>query len=299
MRKFINRRVRYGGSLAVNIIALNEEENIGRAIRSIKELADQIIVIDTGSKDGTMGKAIIEGATVKQMTWSDDFSAPRNEALKMSNTDWILSLDADEVIPRKGKANLTEMLKFPEIAAWRMETWTYHRESRMLDILVNMNEYEEGKDFKYYIKSIKTRLFQKRKGVRWEFPIHEVVDPSIARLGGKFKLAGIAVQHLHRKMSKEDNQRKTDLYLRLAEKKVRQYPLMGHAWGELGVCELAKKLYQRAARSYYNAIRYGEDTAKNRYAYAGVLKILGFPEKGDREIDRALCMDFPNLTTLY
>ena len=298
MRKFINRRVRYPGSLAVNIIARNEEENIGRAIRSIKDLADQIIVIDTGSKDGTMGKAIIEGAIVKQLEWSDDFSIPRNEALKMSETDWILSIDADEMIPKKGKRDLTEMIKRPEIAAYRMETWTYHKEQRMLDIQVNRNVYEEGKGYKYYIKSIKSRLFQKRKGVVWEFPIHEVVDPSIARLGGKFEQARVAIQHLHGEMSPAATQKKTDLYLRLAEKKVRQYPTMGHAWGELAVCELSKRLYFRAARSYYNAIRFGEDIPRNRYGYAGVLKILGHPEKGDREIDRAICMDFTNLTTI-
>lgn len=298
MRKFINRKVRYKGSLAVNIITKNEEESIGRAIKSVADIADEIIVVDTGSNDGTMGKAISEGATVKQVVWNDDFSMPRNEAMAATRSDWILSLDGDEMIPRRGREEIVEMISTPEIASWRMETWTYNKEQRMLDIQVNNNYYQEGKGFKYYIKSIKSRLFQKRKGVIWEFPIHEVVDPSIFRMGGKFKLAKMAVQHLHKEASPEDFKKKGELYLKLSEKKVKQYPHMGHAWGELAVCELSARLYFRAARSYYNAIKYGEDCPRNRYGYAGVLKILGHQKLADLEIDRALCMDFTNLTTI-
>lgn len=298
MKKFINRRVRSRGSISVNIITKNEEENIRRAIKSVRDLVDEVIVVDTGSKDNTLDIAVSEGAKVGQIEWEDNFSKPRNKALEMSKSSWILSIDADEVIPKRGREEIIEMTKWPEVAGWRMETWNYKTDHRTLDIQVNDKYYEEGNEYTHYVKSIKTRLFQKRKGVCWEFPIHEVVDRSIGRLKGRFAKAKIAVQHFHKEMSEKEKKSQVKFYLKLAEKKVRQNKRDGHAWGELAVCELISRLYPRAARSYYNAIRYGEDSAKNRYGYAGVLKILGARDKSDREINRAICKDFPNLTTI-
>lgn len=298
MRKFINRRVRTRGTISVNIIAKNEEKKIGKAIRSVIDLADEIIIVDTGSSDNTLSVAINEGARVSQIEWKDDFSEPRNKALKMSRAEWILSLDADEVLPKKGKEEITEMTKRKEVAAFRMATRNYKTDHRTLDIQVNDNFYEEGKEYSHYVRSIKTRLFQRKEGVYWEFPIHEVVDRRVRIMGGKFEQAKIEVQHFHKNLSLEERKKQIEFYLKLAEKKVKENPKDGHAWGELAVCELISRFYPRAARSYYNAIRLGENIGKNRYGYAGVLKILGHREKCDREIERAICLDFPNLTTI-
>lgn len=298
MKRWVNRKVETKGSLAVNIISRDEEKTIKRAIESVAGLADEIIVVDTGSKDNTIKEAAAAGARVYEEKWDDDFSKPRNKALDMSRAGWILSLDADEVIPKRGREEITHMISRPEIAGWKIETWNYCKGARMLDIRANRGEYEEGKGYGFYVGSIKTRVFQRREGVRWCFPIHELVDWSITKMGGRTEDAKIKIQHLHDKEGKEEIKRKTEFYLRLCEKKVRQYPQMGHAWGELAVCELNNKMHMRAARSWYNAIKYGEDTSKNRYSYAGVLRIMGHTAKSDQEIERAICKDFPNLTTI-
>jgi glycosyltransferase involved in cell wall biosynthesis len=298
MKKWVNRKSRIRGSLTVNIITKNEEKNILKAIESIKDLADEIIVIDTGSKDNTAKEATAAGAVVYQDKWDDDFSKPRNLALEKSKSGWILSLDADEIVPKRGREEIVEMIKRPEVVGWRIETMNFCLDHRKLDVKVNDGYYEEGRKHKFYIGSEKTRLFQKIPGVKWDFPIHEVVDASIGSIGGRFGKGFIKVLHLHKEMSEEEIKKKTEFYLGLCEKKVKQYPKMGHAWGELAACELHKRLYLRAARSYYNAIKYGEDIAKNRYGYAGVLKILGNKKESDQEVERALCKDFPNLTTI-
>lgn len=298
MQKWKYNKALIRGSLSVNIITKNEEAVIKRAIRSIVDLADEVIVVDTGSTDNTLVEAINAGARVSQQTWDDDFSKPRNRAIELSRCEWILSLDADEVIPQRGKEELSQMMARPEVAGWRLETYNYSFEKNVLNIQVNNSNYEEGKGYPFFIGSTKVRMFQRRDNIRWWYPIHEIVDPCIINLGGRLAEGLLKIQHLHKESRPESLKKRADFYLKLCEKKVRQNPESGHAWGELAVCELIKGLYPRAARSYYNAISKGEDISKNRYAYAGVLKIMGFLKESDMEIDRAICMDFPNLTTI-
>lgn len=82
-------------SIGVHIIVKDEAELLSQCLESVKN-ADEIIVIDTGSKDSSVNIAQSYGAHVITMDWEDDFSKPRNEALLHANTKWILILDADE-----------------------------------------------------------------------------------------------------------------------------------------------------------------------------------------------------------
>ena len=85
-------------------IARNEEKNLPRSIESVKGTVDELIVVDTGSTDGTINSARSLGATVIETEWADDFSTPRNLALEHATGDWIIFLDADEYFP-EGAAN--------------------------------------------------------------------------------------------------------------------------------------------------------------------------------------------------
>lgn len=296
IRKWKPKRKSIRGTVAANIITKNEQKNITRCINSVRDVVDEIIVVDTGSNDDTLIKAINAGARISQVKWNDDFSEPRNKAIELSSTDWILSIDADEVLPERGKEEIHEMASMPQVAGWHIDTMTYLKSSMQLNVQVNNKIYKEGREFPYFVISTKTRMFQKRGGIKWRFPIHELIDTSIIELGGKFRKAEIKVQHLHKEVKPEDHKKKGIFYLRLCEKKVRENPDMGHAWGELAVCELTSGLFIRAARSYWSAITKGENTSKNRYGYAGVLRLLGEIDKSDLEIERAICMDFPKLT---
>lgn len=296
IRKWKAKKENIRGTVAANIITKNEAKNIVRCIRSVQDVVDEIIVVDTGSVDDTMIKAINAGARIGQLKWNDDFSEPRNKAIELSRTDWILSIDADEVLPEKGKEEIREMASMPQVAGWHIDTMTYIKSAMQLNVQVNNKIYQEGSEFPYYVISTKTRMFQRGEGIRWRFPVHELIDTSIIEAGGKFRKAEIKVQHLHKEVKREDLKKKGDFYLRLCEKKVRANPDMGHAWGELAVCELSSGLFVRAARSYWAAITRGENNSKNRYGYAGVLRLLGAIEKSDLEVERAICIDFPNLT---
>lgn len=83
-------------SLGLVMIARDAAVDIGRALNSVRTHVDDLLVLDTGSVDGTIELARAAGARVEHFTWIDDFSAARNAALALSPTDWHLVLDADE-----------------------------------------------------------------------------------------------------------------------------------------------------------------------------------------------------------
>jgi len=83
-------------AVALVVIAKNEERSIGRLLDSAKQLVDEMVVLDTGSDDGTAAIAKAAGAKVRHFAWVDDFSAARNRALELTDAPWRLVLDADE-----------------------------------------------------------------------------------------------------------------------------------------------------------------------------------------------------------
>src|ERR1700743_622324 len=82
--------------LSVCFITRNEEKNLPRALASVRGIADEVIVADTGSTDRTGQLAKEPGPVVCHFPWCDDFSAARNAAISHAHGDWILWLDADE-----------------------------------------------------------------------------------------------------------------------------------------------------------------------------------------------------------
>lgn len=84
--------------LALVMIARDEAHAIGRALASARPHVERMIVLDTGSTDGTQKIAAADGAEVHAFDWVDDFSAARNAALAHSDAAWNLVLDADEWI---------------------------------------------------------------------------------------------------------------------------------------------------------------------------------------------------------
>lgn len=83
-------------TLAVIILTRNEEANITDVVANAKQCANEVLVVDSGSTDNTVSLAEQHGARVCYRAWDGDFSAQRNFALKQTEADWVLYLDADE-----------------------------------------------------------------------------------------------------------------------------------------------------------------------------------------------------------
>jgi glycosyltransferase involved in cell wall biosynthesis len=97
--------------LSLCVIARDEAANIQRCLRSAAGVADELVVVDTGSTDGTPELAAAEGARVHHFPWCDDFSAAYNHAFDHARGDWILYLDADEELTPEGRARLRPLLE--------------------------------------------------------------------------------------------------------------------------------------------------------------------------------------------
>jgi glycosyltransferase involved in cell wall biosynthesis len=86
-------------TLSVAMIVKDEAERIEAAITSAREIADEIVVLDTGSTDATREIASSLGARVEHFEWFDDFAAARNASFRHCTGEWIMWMDADDVIP--------------------------------------------------------------------------------------------------------------------------------------------------------------------------------------------------------
>ena len=84
------------GSITCIILTKNEEKNLPSALQNAASWADEILVVDSGSDDGTVEIAKKSGASVIYRAWDGDFAAQRNFALTGAHGDWVLYLDADE-----------------------------------------------------------------------------------------------------------------------------------------------------------------------------------------------------------
>ncbi|NCN87371.1 MAG: glycosyltransferase family 2 protein [Candidatus Pacebacteria bacterium] len=101
-------------TLTVLINTKNEEENIGRCIKSINSIADEILVVDMNSSDGTVALAEKAGASVIHYKTEHGFADPaRNFALSKVKTDWVFILDADELIESQVKDNIKKLIEDP------------------------------------------------------------------------------------------------------------------------------------------------------------------------------------------
>ncbi|MBR7025185.1 MAG: glycosyltransferase [Selenomonadaceae bacterium] len=94
----------------------NAAKDLRLSLDSVKDFVDEIIVVDTGSTDSTVEVAEEFGAKIFHEAWQDDFSAPRNVALREASGDWIVFLDADEYFINDTAKNLRAVIKLAQKA---------------------------------------------------------------------------------------------------------------------------------------------------------------------------------------
>lgn len=149
-------------SLSLCMIVRNEAVNLPSCLDSVKSVVDEMVVLDTGSTDETPAIARNLGAQVHHFTWCDDFSAARNESLKYAQGDWILVLDADEVLV----ADIVPMLE----QAIQQDDY----------LVVNLVRQEVGAAQSPY--SLVSRLFRRHPDIHFTRPYHAMVDDSVGQL---------------------------------------------------------------------------------------------------------------------
>ena len=105
--------------LSVVVITLNEEKYLEKCLESVKAIADEIVVVDSGSTDKTIEIARRFGANIFTRKF-DNYTNQKNFAASKTNGDWILSIDGDEEISQELLAEIREVLKNPLYDAYSM-----------------------------------------------------------------------------------------------------------------------------------------------------------------------------------
>ena len=108
--------------LSLCLIVKDEESVLARCLDSVRAIADEIIIVDTGSTDGTKQIAKRYTDHVISYTWQDNFSAARNFAFSKAEMEYIYSADADEMLDEENRAAFLQMKEvlLPEIEIVQM-----------------------------------------------------------------------------------------------------------------------------------------------------------------------------------
>lgn len=242
----------HGGhvSLSVCMIVKNEEANLPRCLEGIKDVADEIIVVDTGSTDRTVAVAEQYGAKIGRYTWDGDFSRARNVSLEMATGDWILILDADEELPHGEGERLRSLLTSCENADEGPEGYFITEASYCGDAL------ECGE-----VAHITCRLFRNRPYYRFSRALHEQIASCITEAGGRLAFSDITIVHYGylRRKTNLDSKVWRNLFILRAE--VKRNPEDSFNRFNLGVEYMRLGMYSDALREFKRAFATLKDLA--------------------------------------
>ncbi len=165
-------------TISAVIIAKNEEQNLPNSINSLLPFCQQIIVVDTGSTDGTAKLAASLGAEVYYHAWKNDFSQARNHALSYVRSEWIISLDADEALIPGELEKILPVEIDPAIGGFECE-------------LINYLDINQSTSVSHFY----TRVFRNHPQIKFNGIIHEQIAESITALGLSISKSKIQIEH--------------------------------------------------------------------------------------------------------
>lgn len=148
-------------TVSLCMIVKNEEAALERCLSSVRELVDEIVIVDTGSTDKTREVAASFGAEVFEFPWVDDFAAARNHAFGKATKEYVMWLDADDVILPKDRQLLAETLNTLNPAVDSI-TMPYH---------IGVNP-----DGKITFSLRRNRIVKRERGFRWIGAVHEYLE---------------------------------------------------------------------------------------------------------------------------
>ncbi len=180
-------------SISLCMIVRDEEDVIARCLNGARGIADEIIVVDTGSTDRTREIAAECGAKVYDVPWEDNFAAARNASFDKATMDYILWLDADDVLDDENRA-LFQALKETLDPAVDIVMMQYH-----------VAFDQEGNPTYTFFRE---RLIRRASGFRWFGRVHEAIVPA-----GKVIRSQIAIRH--EKIKQGDSTRNLRIYERM------------------------------------------------------------------------------------
>ncbi len=182
-------------TLSIAMIVKNEAAIMAQCLDSISPVADEIVVVDTGSTDETAEIAREYHAKVILSDWRDDFSYSRNLSLQACSSTWILWIDADDRVPTNSLPLLAHLKREQPDKVFAM-------------IIKNQRLDGTGTEF------LQARMFPNNPAIRFNGAIHEQMMPSASRLGMNMVSTEVVIEH-HGYASHEELKKKAQRNVRL------------------------------------------------------------------------------------
>ena len=258
-------------SISLCMIVKDEEAVLARCLDSVQGIADEIVIVDTGSADRTREIAAGYGR-VLDFAWCDDFSAARNFSFAQATKDYVLWLDADDVIAPADRERFLA-LKAQLDGTEDIVMLPYHTAFDGTGRPV----------FTYY----RERLLRRAAGFQWQGAVHECITPS-----GKIVYGDAAVEH--HKEKQEDSGRNLRIYQSLLDK--------GELLDVRASFYYARELmthekYEQSVQAFEAFLAMPEGWVENRIEacrnLADCLTALGRREEAKQALVRSFAMDIP------
>jgi predicted Zn-dependent protease len=263
--------------LSLCMIVKNEEVMLPDCLESVSGLADEIVLVDTGSTDRTIEIAESHQARVVHFPWRDDFSAARNESLRHASGDWVLVLDADERLQPESRGELECVIERNDVAGVNVWLASKMPDGHLVEMMAT----------RYH------RLFRRLPGVEFTGVIHEQILPSIRRLGHEVMDSDITICHLG---YAGQGPNKLSRNLQLLEREVAQKPNdpfvllnLGHTLHGMGLLNHSTEVFRRALHTQPQAL----DCELQAFAWSRVADnylLLGAPSEAVKAAKAALAI---------
>ena len=247
-------------TLGLSMIVKNEAATIGPCLESVRGIASQIVIVDTGSTDDTVAIARKSGATVLCSPWENNFANARNAALAPITTDWVLSLDADEELDREAGPVLVTLLQKSAVAGYVLpvRNYTPAKDIRAGSSVGQPNDFRHPRAAtagSYFIYE-KCRLFRRDPRIFFTGRVHEQVEVAIQAANLHLRPANPCIHNFGLLLAREGMGKKIVFYRDLLRLRVNEEPHDFRGWTYLGRMEYdsfndrseALRCFQRALK---------------------------------------------------
>ena len=272
--------VKSAPKLSLCMIARDEEKIIAECLSSARPFFDEIVLVDTGSKDGTkkVSKQFVD--KLVDFKWVDDFSAARNESLKHATGDWIIWLDADDILPEEsGRAIRNAIGSAPP---------------NIMAFIVPVRFPDGSPSGGTVVDHVK--VIRNVPGICFEGRIHEQILPSIRQLGGEIARIDAVVMHANYDYTKAGQNKKRKRDKKLLELDLQERPDHPFVLFNMGMTDHYNGDHESALQWLERCIEVAQPEESHvRKAYslqAGSLNHLGRKEEALQATTNALSL-FP------
>jgi tetratricopeptide (TPR) repeat protein len=229
-------------TLALSMIVKNGENDLPECLASVRGIATEIIIADTGSTDTSVAIAQRFGAKVFPINWENDFSKARNLSLAQVTADWVLMLDADERLDPIAVELLPTLLADRAAAGYQViiRNYVMSLQTKIWDraALPNDHAYPPAHEAVAYVDHENVRLFRRDPEIFFTGRVHETVGWQILSHQRTIASSSLKIHHMGMLVDAPARARKLLFYRDLGHEKVKDMPENSQAHFELGVSEL-------------------------------------------------------------